>query len=96
MGQGDNRQAIEPANSIVDRRRRIDQSPFPDLGSGEECCLHQTNSTIALAILRIPDGQASEESISVGRKCLRANVLLPEPLGPMRMTKDRLGMVMDI
>ena len=40
--------------------------------------------------------QASDESISVGRKCLRANVLLPEPLGPMRMTKERLGMVMDM
>ena len=40
--------------------------------------------------------QASDERISVGRKCLRANVLLPEPLGPMRTTKERLGMVMGI
>ena len=31
--------------------------------------------------------QASDERISVGRKCLRANVLLPEPLGPIRTTR---------
>ena len=37
--------------------------------------------------------QASDERISVGRKCLRANVLLPEPLGPIRTTRLRLGMV---
>ena len=36
--------------------------------------------------------QASDDSTSVGRKCLRANVLLPEPLGPIRTTRDRLGM----
>src|SRR5579862_9008987 len=28
---------------------------------------------------------------SVGRKCLRANVLLPEPEAPMRTTRDRSG-----
>src|SRR5207248_2759522 len=38
--------------------------------------------------------QASDERISVGRKCLRANVLLPEPLGPIRTTRDNLGIVM--
>src|SRR5687767_12773496 len=36
--------------------------------------------------------QASDDSTSVGRKCLRANVLLPDPLGPIRTTRDRLGM----
>src|SRR5689334_10845971 len=36
--------------------------------------------------------QASDDSTSVGRKCLRANVVLPEPLGPIRATRDRLGM----
>ena len=39
--------------------------------------------------------QASDDSTSVGRKCLRANVLLPEPLGPMRTTSESLGMLMD-
>src|SRR3954471_15420314 len=38
--------------------------------------------------------QASEERTSVGRKCLRANVLLPEPLGPTRTTRLRLGTLM--
>ena len=37
--------------------------------------------------------QKSEERISVERKCLRANVLLPEPLGPMRTTRLRLGIL---
>ena len=36
--------------------------------------------------------QASDDSTSVGKKCLRANVLLPDPLGPIRTTRDRLGM----
>ena len=31
-----------------------------------------------------------------GRKCLRANVLLPEPLGPIRTTRESLGIVMCI
>ena len=35
--------------------------------------------------------QASDERISVRRKCLRANVLLPEPLAPMRTTRDNFG-----
>src|SRR5437763_1367455 len=35
--------------------------------------------------------QPSDESTSVGRKCLRAKVLLPEPLGPIRTTSDRFG-----
>src|SRR5262245_49943150 len=35
--------------------------------------------------------QASDERTSVGRKCLRANVLLPEPLGPIRTTRDKFG-----
>ena len=35
--------------------------------------------------------QASDDNTSVGRKCLRANVLLPDPLGPIRTTRDRLG-----
>ena len=30
----------------------------------------------------------------MGRKCLRANVLLPEPLGPIRTTRLRLGILM--
>ena len=37
--------------------------------------------------------QASDDSTSVGRKCLRANVLLPEPLGPIRTTRQSLGIV---
>src|SRR5438046_8122091 len=36
--------------------------------------------------------QASDDSTSVGRKCLRANVVLPDPLGPIRTTRDRFGM----
>ena len=40
--------------------------------------------------------QASDERISVGWKCLRANVLLPEPLGPIRTTRESLGIVMFI
>lgn len=36
----------------------------------------------------------SDDSTSVGKKCFPANVLLPEPLGPVRMTKERLGIVM--
>jgi hypothetical protein len=35
--------------------------------------------------------QASDDSTSVDKKCLRANVLLPDPLGPIRTTRDRLG-----
>ena len=35
--------------------------------------------------------QASDDSTSVGRKCFRAKVLLPEPDGPMRTTSDNLG-----
>ena len=35
--------------------------------------------------------QWSLDNTSVGRKCLRANVLLPEPLGPTRTTSDKLG-----
>jgi hypothetical protein len=35
--------------------------------------------------------QASDARISVGRKCLRAKVLLPEPLGPIRTTSDNFG-----
>ena len=38
--------------------------------------------------------QASDDRTSVGRKCLRANVLLPDPLGPIRTTRDSLGMEM--
>src|SRR5207249_2710000 len=36
--------------------------------------------------------QASDDSTSVGKKCLRANVVLPDPLGPIRTTRDSLGM----
>src|SRR5262245_32415233 len=35
---------------------------------------------------------ASDERTSVGRKCFRAKVLFPEPLGPIRTTRDSLGM----
>jgi len=35
--------------------------------------------------------QASEERISVGLKCLRANVLLPDPLGPIRTRRLSFG-----
>ena len=38
--------------------------------------------------------QESDDRTSVGRKCLRANVHLPDPLGPIRTTRDSLGMVM--
>src|SRR5688572_21937840 len=37
--------------------------------------------------------QKSEERISVGRKCLRANVDFPAPEGPIRMTRQSSGMV---
>src|SRR5262245_55043968 len=37
--------------------------------------------------------QASDERISVGRKYLRANMLLPEPLGPTRTTRLSLGIL---
>ena len=40
--------------------------------------------------------QASDERISVGRKWRRAKVLLPEPLGPIRTTRDSLGIVIRI
>ncbi len=40
--------------------------------------------------------QASDDRISVGRKWRRANVLLPEPLGPIRTTRDNWGMVIDM
>ena len=48
-----------------------------------------------LVVLVVADHprQASEESTSVGGKCFRAKVLLPEPLGPMRMTRERLGIL---
>ena len=36
-----------------------------------------------------PAGVRGEDS--VGRKCLRANVLLPDPLGPIRTTRLSLG-----
>ncbi len=39
---------------------------------------------------------ASDESTSVGAKCFRANVLLPDPLGPMRTTKLSFGMLISI
>ena len=39
---------------------------------------------------------ASDERTSVGRKCLRAKVVLPEPLGPIRTTRLRLGILMCI
>ena len=35
--------------------------------------------------------QASEETIAVERKCLRAKVDLPEPLVPIRTTRDSSG-----
>src|SRR5262245_15642754 len=35
--------------------------------------------------------QASDETISVGRKCVRANVDLPEPLAPTRTTSESSG-----
>jgi hypothetical protein len=34
---------------------------------------------------------ASDDSTSVGAKCLRAKVLLPEPLGPTSTTRESLG-----
>src|SRR5262245_15655749 len=37
--------------------------------------------------------QKSEESISVGLKCLQAKVLLPEPEAPMSTTNESSGMV---
>jgi len=37
--------------------------------------------------------QASDDTTSVGRKCFRANVLFPDPLGPTRTTSDNLGTV---
>ncbi len=40
--------------------------------------------------------QKSDDSTSVGRKCLRANVLFPDPLGPMRTTRESLGIVISI
>jgi hypothetical protein len=40
--------------------------------------------------------QASEEIASVGEKCLRATVPFPDPLGPMRTTRERLGILMCI
>src|SRR3954454_19959558 len=40
--------------------------------------------------------QASDDSTSVGKKCLRANVLLPDPLGPIRTTSDSLGILIVI
>ena len=40
--------------------------------------------------------QASDERISVGLKCLRAKVLLPDPLGPIRTTRLSLGILICI
>src|SRR5271157_114969 len=40
--------------------------------------------------------QASEERISVGLKWLRAKVLLPDPLGPIRTTRLSLGILICI
>ena len=37
--------------------------------------------------------QSSDDRISVGLKCFRANVLLPEPDTPMRTTMESSGMV---
>ena len=37
--------------------------------------------------------QESDDSISVGLKCFRANVDLPEPDAPIRTTKESSGMV---
>src|SRR5260221_12506541 len=36
--------------------------------------------------------QASDDRISVGRKCLRAKVLLPDPLESIKATRLSLGM----
>src|SRR5262249_16526149 len=38
----------------------------------------------------------SEDSTSVCLKCLRANVLFPDPEGPIRTTRDSSGMVIFI
>ena len=35
--------------------------------------------------------QESDERTSVGRKCLRAKVLLPEPLGPIEDDEGEVG-----
>jgi hypothetical protein len=40
--------------------------------------------------------QASEERISVGVKWLRAKVLLPDPLAPIRTTRLNLGILICI
>ena len=37
--------------------------------------------------------QASDDSVSVGRKWVRAKVLLPEPDAPISTTRDRSGIV---
>src|SRR5438477_562350 len=40
--------------------------------------------------------QASDDSTSVGRKCVRANVLFPDPEAPIRTTSDMFGILSSV
>src|SRR5580704_9178056 len=69
------------------RRPSASRLPAMNRSTSKASLLTAWSFSSSLTIAR----QASDERTSVGLKCLRANVLLPEPLGPIRTTRDRLG-----
>ena len=73
----------------VDHREPPQGQPLP--GDEPEHLERLVRDRLVVLVVRTMPRQASDERISVGLKCLRAKVLLPEPLGPIRTTRLSLG-----